>query len=514
MKKILTAIFSVAAVGCLAAGLSSCSGKTVVDDFYDAGYTIKVTYEPNGGNFLLRDGVTITDMFNPDDYEAESDGTVKIKLTEPTDPSRPNSSSESITLSNSDHFLIGWYQTRALVTDSDGNALSEDGRKIELEENSTSSYVYSDTKESAVPAYTYSDKWDFSTDTIEYTGEDISMTLYAAWSLNFEFDYYYQSIDGGEWQRAGSTTYVYNTTTNSVVADKNYAFVPEWEDGVMSYDHSYSNGDSYTFPSVEGMTFESAYTDEACTEKIEASVKHEGYVDYEHGVTVNRVKDIYVKAYDYDYYKIEKAEQLLNNMNTAGHYEILADLDFTDLTWSVGFMNQAFTGQIYTADGKQHKFSNISATFSSTANSVGLFGTIASGAVIKNISFENVTIVFTTGNRTADITYGVFAGSIDDDAELSSVEFGDATLRISGTAIFGNEYQFNILACGDKASEKVTRTGKTKIIIYGVKLALEYKYNILKENVTIDKETGNISFGETGKSEKTEEAEYEIEMEV
>ena len=60
------------------------------------GYSISVRYEANGGTYLDRDGITIVDMFNPNDYQKDDSGVIHIKLIEPTDPSRPSGGSEGI----------------------------------------------------------------------------------------------------------------------------------------------------------------------------------------------------------------------------------------------------------------------------------------------------------------------------------------------------------------------------------------------------------------------------------
>lgn len=503
-KKILAAAFTCLAIGFATAGLSSCGSKSTVDKLYDDGYTIKVTYDANGGNFLGREGVSIIDMFNPSDYEAESDGTVKIKLLDPTSPLRPSSTgqTDSITLLNSEHFLVGWYQSRELVKNSDGKLLSEDGKVI-IESAEEGKYVYADNNQSAVPAYTYSDPWDFTTDKVEYTGESIDMTLYAAWSLYFKFDYYYE-VDGA-WQKAGTTSFNYKTVNaeGSTTSDKDTIVLPDWSDGAMNYKSKYANGEEYSFPSVSGMTFESAYTDEECTQKIEKSFTHPGTLDFETGVAQNRVQNIYVKALKGDYYKIETASQFVNNVNVNGYYEILADLDFTGLNWSLGFMAGEFNGKIYT-NGETRTFKNITANCTASATSAGLFGTIGDNAEISNISFENVTVSFSKSNLSREITYGLFAGYIREGATLTNVSFGDGCIRF-GSVQFGSDYSVNLFANG--FTEGIELTGEIKLVIFGTKLINDYSYGIDYETVTVD-ENKNITFDFTSK--RSTEAEYEV----
>ena len=104
--------------GALCPGIAACAALSPVEDLQSQGYTIKVSYDPNGGAFLGNSGVTVVDLFNPSRLEKDGEGNVSIKLLEPTDPRRPSGSdSEDIVLTRSGHFLVGWYETRHLVTD-------------------------------------------------------------------------------------------------------------------------------------------------------------------------------------------------------------------------------------------------------------------------------------------------------------------------------------------------------------------------------------------------------------
>ena len=116
----------------LLAGVA-CTKPSMLEEYQQNGYKIMVTYDPNGGSFLSNSGITLVDMFNPSDYTKDSNGQVHIKLTEPTDPNRPNSGAGNITLTMPNHFFAGWYTSRELVTvngvpvDKDGNELTHNG---------------------------------------------------------------------------------------------------------------------------------------------------------------------------------------------------------------------------------------------------------------------------------------------------------------------------------------------------------------------------------------------------
>ena len=243
MKKKLTCALFLGALmfACLGAG---CRDLSKVEENQKNGYTISVSYDANGGSFLNRPGITVMDMVNPDKYEADAQGVKHIKLIEPTDPSRPTSGSDSITLTLQDHFFAGWYQNREVKT-VDGKPIDEAGK--ELKQLEDGSYVYADTVNDekpkvATPAYNYSGYWDFEKDTINYKeGESVDMTLYAGWVPYYEFHYHYQ--EQGEWKQLNTvTSFDYKVTNaNENQADKDTIYLPRWEDGAMNYKAAYAD---------------------------------------------------------------------------------------------------------------------------------------------------------------------------------------------------------------------------------------------------------------------------------
>ena len=173
MKKKFKAILSLAAVSAVCLLGAACNKeKTLIEDYQDKGYKVLVTYDANGGSFMNRPGVTVVDLFNPSNYTAGGDGKVHIKLTEPTDPTRPTSGDESIVLTKTEHFFAGWYETRTLVdeggneleqtkedkfvkkgTKEESNRVDKDGNKLELADDG--SFVVKGTKTKSDPAYAY-----------------------------------------------------------------------------------------------------------------------------------------------------------------------------------------------------------------------------------------------------------------------------------------------------------------------------------------------------------------------
>ncbi len=488
-KKLLITFLSVLCVACLL-GTASCAGDVIRQQKAE-GYTVVVNFDTNGGTLAGNEKVSLIDMYRPADYQADENGNVHIRIVDPVDPSRPNVGYNELTnpypLTKFGYTLVGWFRTRAESTDGEGNVV-----------------------------YTYSDQWDFGTDAIECKADDeetVELTLYAVWTEYFKFEYYTE--ENGEWTKYAETEF---GVIPSEVADTDKSevslYLPYWKDGKMTY-----TSGSYTFPQVEGKTFEAAYADEEKADRIDLAegeaYVHRGSVD-EHGVALDRVVKIYVEFLDGQFYRIETASQLVSNASPTGNYEIGADLDFTGLRWPAAFVNGTFKGNIYGKDDRSFTFSNITATFSSSsATRGGLFGTIASGASIRNISFENVTVDFAScGARKTDVSFGLFAGYIEEGATLTGVSVTAAQMRIGALQEFNGDYSFHLLANGNTAgiAADVSSFGLT---VYGEKIEyFDYiTYKVNPEATSVDAE-GNITvtFNKTLEEEQRfDQLEYVIQ---
>lgn len=524
LKKLKVLLFLVG-MGTLVAGLAACSSEdTVPKEYEKKGYTVSVSYDSNGGSYLSRDGVTIMDMFNPSQYEKDGGGNVSIKLTEPTSNSRPSGSSENISLTRSGYFLAGWYKTRTLVTNENGKAVDEKG--VELTEKEDGSYVYvleNGEEEAANAAYTYDGLWDFEEDRLVYSESDgvVSLTLYAGWIPYFEFEYFYEQ--DGEWVSLATTKFDWKTTNaeNSATSDKDTIWLPEWSNGAMNYTHSYSDGNSYEFPAPINSTFAAAYTDPDRTEQIVGSLEHRGTVDFEHGVAVGRVQNIYVDYEEGVRFKISTAQQLSENGNAGGIYEISEDLDFQNgkISWPNAFSLGTFKGQMVGADGRAVVIRNVAVTHNSaTSLRGGLFGSVAEGAVIKGISFENVTFdLANAGTRLRDTCFGLFAGYIEEGAEISAVAVTGGAMKI-GPISLGANFNINLLATGQTSG---IECGEITLAVYGTDLKNgQYNYTVgfsrdedgnpTQPDVTVD-ENGAVSLTFVT-TVRTAEPYYEIKI--
>jgi hypothetical protein len=496
--KAIIILAAVAMVSALCAGLVACSADTELDIQKNKA-DVLITYDANGGNFFGRSGVTIIDSYQASNLVTDSDGKAHIKLIEPTSSSRPKpAGATAITVSYKNHFLSGWYTQREVVTNSDGVIIDDDGH--ELTEDSDGNYYYTEIVNdveqtiTSQPAYTYDGLWDFDNDEVVY---DVSqgkyeLTLYAGWVSYFQFEYY-QQVDG-EWVVYEKSSFDWQSATKE--GSSNYGndiiYTPEWMDGAMTYTHTV-NGKNYTFPKINGTTFLKAYSDEACTQEIGTSFQHQGYVDVAHGSAVNRTQKIYVVVEQGERYYISTAQQLSDYANSSAYYEIMADLDFKngEVTWPSQFMSSEFTGKIYSTEGHTYTIKNISATYSNSSAKIGgLFGSIAKGATIQNINFENVTFdLYSTGSRLSDTSYGLFSGNIDEAANISGVNITNATFKI-GSVTLGSGYSLNLLAGGKV--EGIT-CDEVTLQVYGKYLSENsYNYTVDIQSIVVA-ENGSVT---------------------
>lgn len=501
MKKKNTLILALASIGLLCVG-TACAERTMVEEYQENGYKISVTYHANGGQYMSREGVTIMDMFNPDDYTKDANGAIHIKLLEPTSSKRPGS---AVTISKSGNFYAGWYATREVKK---VNGVPVDAAGVELVEKADGTYVYAstantDTPKSATPAYEYADPWDFTQDTIDYVASDYkdgiySLTLYAGWVEDYEFNYYYKVKDSNDdWTLLSEKTTFDYKSVNETNSDKDTIWVPTWQNGVMVYTHAYqqAGNSKYVFPKVEGTTFVAAYLNKDCTQKIEGAYEHRGTLDLETATPSNRVQNIYMLVEPGERYMITNASQIVNNANPKGYYEIqpgVTELDFAGLDWPNAFTKNVFEGKIYTVDGTVCTLKNIQAAQSSVNDSAaagGLFAQIANSAVLKNLAFENVVYDLSVSSRTLSMQFGLFAGYIDDGATIQNVSIRNAKFML-GPVGFGSGYSVNLVAGGK--SSAITASN-IQLVAYGEDLSGQYyRFMFDPTNVTVSK-SGNVS---------------------
>ena len=383
----------------LAAGCAFEQTPYVIND--SDNFNVSVAFDANGGTFTTNTFV-IKDSYNVGDMAVNGGGQVEIPLLAPNDPARGK---DAFTPTQNGHFLVGWYAQRTAKTDADGNV-----------------------------TYTYSQPWDFATDRVSvdpngsYTSAEPVLTLYAAWAPMYEIDFI--AMDSGE------SVGKYQFDPNEVSEIQ----VPAWdeESGALNM---------FKFPKREGYTFTAAYYDAEGNNAVnEATITHPAVLHTEDATVENGTMTLYVDWAEGQWYRISTAEQFADNYDPAGCYEILADLDFTDVTWPTAMMYGTFTGTIH---GNGHTVSNVALT--QTNNSkvcAGLFGQLAAEAVLQDITFENVTFTIQSGTRVAGTSYGLFAGVVADRTVIENVFVLNSRLQIDSKCYFGTEdYSIGVL-CG------------------------------------------------------------------
>ncbi|MBR6578150.1 MAG: hypothetical protein IKK74_04325 [Clostridia bacterium] len=402
----LTALF--AAALCLLLVLSGCSQwELPYEGLNSEGYTVSVRFDPCGGAFANTENVQVVDVFRLADAKKDASGNYQLKLITPDDSRRGD---RAFSISKNGCFFAGWYRECSPRTDASGNPLDAYGRP---------------TSESGLEqGYTYSGLWSFESDTLSvpegnYSSEEPLMTLYAAWIPYFNFEFYVQNESG---------SFDLYESKQLIELD-----IPAW-------DLSTGKLNMNSFPEIDGKTFEGAYLDEAMTKPV--TEKLTGDIDYEHGVSATEKICVYTKFAEGEWYRISTAEQFVKNSKLGGCYYIEADLDFTGLNWSAALAGGAFTGKI---EGGGHKFSNI--TFIQADNSKtngGLFGSLASGASIRGVSFENIKYTLGAGSRMQAPHFGLLCGQLSADAALDSVSVSGSEFIISGD-IYPQEYTLGAL---------------------------------------------------------------------
>ena len=400
MKKILRAALVSVMLLSIALFAAACSSESTPYDQNDAaGFTVSIRYDANGGFFATSTSI-IMDSYNLSGMTPGATGQVSLGLLAPEDSRR--GSSDTFQATNNGYFLEGWYTERIESTDEAGNTV-----------------------------YTYANKWDFNSDVLEldpnktYTSAEPVLTLYACWVPMFEI----QFVDMDTEEVLGNYTFNPYTTTEIQV--------PQWsqQTGTM---------EMYRFPEKKECTFQAAYYDAEGTQPATDVVVHTGKI-LENGTAEGNVMKLYVDYMDGQWYHIYNAEQLKKNANPSGHYILEADLDFADETWPAIFATGSFSGSI---EGNGHTIRNVN--FKQTkmdAENCGLFGTLQSGCVIENVTFENVTFTIEKGfNRAAN--YGLLAGSIYEGATLRGVQIKNSTLLINSGARFASSDYAIGLVCG------------------------------------------------------------------
>ena len=424
------AIVIILAVAALVFGvLAIVGGLSLWDTPYtgmdEEGYTVSVRFDANGGSFAgSPNEVYIVDVFNPADYKTDAEGKAQIALIAPDDPIRKDS---AFPVSNTGHFLAGWYTERTLRVDASGQPLDEYGQP---------------TAVSGRPqGYTYSGKWDFKNDRLAVDpngtkgSAENEITLYAAWVPYFNFEFYAAQADG---------SFSLIETKQLVTID-----LPVWNERTGKLDMK-------DFPTLEGMTFESAFLDEAMTVPAEGKVS--GAVDYTTGtVESDGTIRLYTTWMEGTWFRISTPKQFYDNARLGGSYLIEADLDFSNFLWPAVMSTGEFTGSIV---GNGHTISNVTVLQGDNSKiNGGLFGVLGASSSITDLRLENITFRVVAGSRMQGTNYGLLAGTAQEGATLENVTV-TGTIEIGKDCYRPNDYSIGLL-CGSGKVEGIDMSGIT-----------------------------------------------------
>lgn len=408
--------------------VTSCGDDSAYALYDEEGYQVSVKYDANGGTFTVGTSV-IVDTYGLNSLPTK-DGQKIAKLITPDDEIRGKGN--IFVPSKNGYTFVGWYASRTEIAGDNGN-----------------------------PEYTYSDMWDFENDRLmldpnkEYSASEPVLTLYAAWIPEFKFEFY--SIDDP-----------------TELLDE-YDVAPFTEINMPAWDKGNGKIKMYNFPKIDNRTFEAVYTDpEGKNQLTGEKIKHAGSVNYETATAENPVMKLYIETIEGEWEHIFTVKQL-KDISPDGNYVIENDLDLEGKirNWDSKLVSAKFTGKLVgkeNENGEPIKIKNIKFNQDSGAAiySVGLFGHIAEGAVLKNISFENVSMGMNKGAPMRnDVSFGLLSGTISDTATVENVSIS-GTISVDTGCYFLGDYSIG-LVCGsgsahgiDYSSIQCEATGKNK----------------------------------------------------
>lgn len=399
MKKTVIRLMVLTLLACLLAGCGAEESPYVIND--SQGYTVSVKYDANGGIFTTNTSVMV-DTYNLSQVP-QNGGVASIALLEPNNAARGNDAFSAV---KNGYFLAGWYAGR-----------TENG-----------------TDEKGNPRYIYSEPWDFAASRLEvdtgktYTSAEPVLTLYAAWVPMLRIDFYDRAT--GEFLESHS----FDPSAGMEFP------LPQWDRDTGAIE-------MYDFPEYAGHTYDCAFYDAAGAQPVTGeSVTHPGTVDYATGSAENGVLSLYLDWTEGQWYHIYSLEQFKDHASVAGSYVLHTDLDFTDEIWPSSLMYGNFSGTI---EGNGHIIKNVQLrqTNNSKVNA-GLFGYLTEEAAIRDVTFENITFTIEAGTRVAGTSYGLLAGTVSAEAEVTGVSILASRLLVDAGSYFGVDDYVIGLVCG------------------------------------------------------------------
>jgi hypothetical protein len=215
----------------------------------------------------------------------------------------------------------------------------------------------------------------------------------------------------------------------------------------------------HEFPKVNNKTFSAVYLEPNGTDSVAegTNIEHTGVINYDNATTSGNTMKLYVDMLDGNWYNIYTVDHFIKYASPNGNYNILADLDFTGKGWKNSLTYGTFTGTI---NGNGHKMSNITVIQNDAKEeNAGLFGTVASSAVIKDLTIENATLNIVTGSLRNTASFGLLCGTLAGGANLENLQIS-GEIVITPTPQITAETTIGLL-CGSGSVGSVDISGIT-----------------------------------------------------
>lgn len=168
----------------------------------------------------------------------------------------------------------------------------------------------------------------------------------------------------------------------------------------------------FTAPKWEGHTLIGYYYDEAYTKPVTFPYVHAHNDE-------NPAETVYAKFIEGNYRVISKPSDL-KSVSAGANYYLLNDIDMSE-AGKISFPD-TYSGQFI---GNGHKIMNLTVekTQSKTGTSYGLFNRLASGAVLRDVTFENLQVKVNLNNEQNQmlLQLGALAGLCDEGVTLENV---------------------------------------------------------------------------------------------
>ena len=182
---------------------------------------------------------------------------------------------------------------------------------------------------------------------------------------------------------------------------------------------------------AQGATFLAYYRDAACTQLLTG----EDLTIYPAGGEGNQI--VYAKYIEGTWSVLREASdipgKLFKDANVSGNFYLFNDIDMSVLRNTVVTPRESFAG---TLEGNGHTISNLKVKASSTSvapySTKSTFGELRDGAVMKNVTFENVSLTVETNPATVtSFSVFLFSSNVKGTVTLENVTIKGGSVSVS-----------------------------------------------------------------------------------